>query len=44
MLLEVFCDDSIGLTREFLDLLVLRGIDLRGIDIDPIDRFYFTFA
>ena len=33
MRLEVFCEDRLGLTRELLDLLVLRGIDLRGIDI-----------
>lgn len=36
MRLEVFCEDRLGLTRELLDLLVLRGIDLRGIEIDPI--------
>jgi transcriptional regulator of aroF, aroG, tyrA and aromatic amino acid transport len=30
MRLEVFCEDRLGLTRELLDLLVLRGIDLRG--------------
>ncbi len=35
MRLEVFCEDRLGLTRELLDLLVLRGIDLRGIEIDP---------
>ncbi len=38
MRLEVFCEDRLGLTRELLDLLVLRGIDLRGIEIDPIGR------
>ena len=42
MRLEVFCQDRLGLTRELLDLLVLRGIDLRGIDIDPIGRIYLT--
>ena len=40
MRLEVFCEDRLGLTRELLDLLVLRGIDLRGIEIDPIGRIY----
>ena len=44
MRLEVFCQDRIGLTRELLDLLVLRDIDLRGIDIDPIGRIYLNFA
>ncbi len=33
-----------SLTRELLDLLVLRGIDLRGIEIDPIGRIYLNFA
>lgn len=44
MRLEVFCKDRLGLTRELLDLLVLRGIDLRGIEIDPIGRIYLNFA
>ncbi|MCK8538396.1 transcriptional regulator TyrR [Yersinia ruckeri] len=44
MRLEVFCEDRIGLTRELLDLLVLRGIDLRGIEIDPIGRIYLNFT
>ena len=44
MRLEVFCEDRLGLTRELLDLLVLRGIDLRGIDIDPVGRIYLNFA
>lgn len=44
MRLEVFCKDRLGLTRELLDLLVLRGIDLRGIDIDPVGRIYLNFA
>lgn len=44
MRLEVFCEDRIGLTRELLDLLVLRSIDLRGIEIDPIGRIYLNFA
>lgn len=42
MRLEVFCEDRLGLTRELLDLLVLRGIDLRGIEIDPIGRIYLN--
>ena len=44
MRLEVFCEDRIGLTRELLDLLVLRSIDLRGIEIDPIGRMYLNFS
>lgn len=45
MRLEVFCEDRIGLTRELLDLLVLRSIDLRGIEIDPpLGRIYLNFA
>lgn len=39
MRLEVFCEDRLGLTRELLDLLVLRSIDLRGIEIDPSGKF-----
>ncbi len=39
MRLEVFCEDRLGLTRELLDLLVLRSIDLRGIEIDPVGEF-----
>lgn len=27
MRLEVFCEDRLGLTRELLDLLVLRSIE-----------------
>ena len=44
MRLEVFCEDRLGLTRELLDLLVLRSIDLRGIEIDPVGRIYLNFA
>ncbi|WP_058910245.1 transcriptional regulator TyrR [Entomohabitans teleogrylli] len=44
MRLEVFCQDRLGLTRELLDLLVLRSIDLRGIEIDPVGRIYLNFA
>ena len=44
MRLEVFCKDRLGLTRELLDLLVLRSIDLRGIEIDPIGKIYLNFA
>lgn len=35
MRLEITCEDRIGLTRELLDLLVLKNIDLRGIEIFP---------
>ena len=44
MRLEVFCQDRIGLTRELLDLLVERNIDLRGIEIAPIGRIYLNFS
>ncbi|CUU24138.1 Regulatory protein TyrR [Duffyella gerundensis] len=44
MRLEVFCQDRIGLTRELLDLLVERSIDLRGIEIAPIGRIYLNFS
>ncbi|MDU6412298.1 MAG: transcriptional regulator TyrR [Yersiniaceae bacterium] len=44
MRLEVFCEDRLGLTRELLDLLVLRSIDLQGIEIAPIGRIYLNFA
>ncbi|ATA22192.1 transcriptional regulator of aroF, aroG, tyrA and aromatic amino acid transport [Gibbsiella quercinecans] len=44
MRLEVFCEDRLGLARELLDLLVLRNIDLRGIEIAPIGRIYLNFA
>ena len=44
MRLEVFCEDRLGLTRELLDLLVLRSIDLRGIEIASIGRIYLNFS
>lgn len=44
MRLEVFCEDRLGLTRELLDLLVSRCIDLRGIEIAPIGRIYLNFS
>ncbi|MCX8955994.1 transcriptional regulator TyrR [Erwinia psidii] len=44
MRLEVYCQDRLGLTRELLDLLVERRIDLRGIEIAAIGRIYLNFA
>lgn len=44
MRLEVTCKDRIGLTRELLDLLVLKNIDLRGIEIFPIGLIYLNFS
>ncbi len=44
MRLEVFCQDRIGLTRELLDLLVARNIDLRGIEIAALGRIYLNFS
>lgn len=43
MRLEVFCQDRIGLTRELLDLLVERSIDLRGIEIAATTASILTF-
>ncbi len=36
MRLEVFCEDRLGLTRELLDILASKNIDLRGIEIDEV--------
>ncbi|STQ44568.1 Transcriptional regulatory protein tyrR [Ewingella americana] len=44
MRLEVFCEDRLGLARELLDLLVLRSIDLRGIEIAASGRIYLNFS
>lgn len=33
MRLEVLCQDRLGLTRELLDILVSKNIDLRGIEL-----------
>ncbi|MSE18046.1 PAS domain-containing protein, partial [Pantoea agglomerans] len=44
MRLEVFCQDRLGLTRELLDLLVARNIDLRGIEITALGRIYLNFS
>lgn len=44
MRLEVFCEDRLGLARELLDLLVLRSIDLHGIEIAQIGRIYLNFT
>jgi len=44
MRLEVFCEDRLGLARELLDLLVLRSIDLRGIEIAATGRIYLNFS
>jgi transcriptional regulator of aromatic amino acid metabolism len=42
MRLEVFCEDRLGLTRELLDLLVLRGIDLRASILTLLAEFIST--
>ncbi|NLS12630.1 transcriptional regulator TyrR [Vibrio sp. SM6] len=42
MRLEVFCEDRLGLTRELLDILASRNIDLRGIEIDVIGIIYLN--
>jgi len=40
--LEVLCEDRVGLTRELLELLASRNIDLRGIEIDVIGIIYLS--
>ena len=43
MRLEVLCEDRLGLTRELLDILASRSIDLRGIEIDVSGIIYLNF-
>lgn len=40
MRLEVLCEDRIGLTREILDILVEKDIDLRGIELEARGVIY----
>ncbi len=40
--LEVLCEDRLGLTRELLDILASKNIDLRGIEIDVIGIIYLN--
>jgi transcriptional regulator of aroF, aroG, tyrA and aromatic amino acid transport len=40
--LEVFCEDRLGLTRELLDILASKSIDLRGIEIDVAGIIYLN--
>lgn len=42
MRLEVLCEDRVGLTRELLELLASRNIDLRGIEIDVVGIIYLS--
>ncbi|MCW8332919.1 transcriptional regulator TyrR [Vibrio sp. SCSIO 43135] len=42
MRLEVFCEDRLGLTRELLDILASKSIDLRGIEIDVTGIIYLN--
>ncbi len=42
MRLEVTCEDRLGLTRELLDILASKNIDLRGIEIDIIGIIYLN--
>lgn len=42
MRLEVFCEDRLGLTRELLDILASKNIDLRGIEIDVVGIIYLN--
>ncbi|MCL9774768.1 transcriptional regulator TyrR [Vibrio methylphosphonaticus] len=42
MRLEVLCEDRLGLTRELLDILASRSIDLRGIEIDITGIIYLN--
>jgi transcriptional regulator of aroF, aroG, tyrA and aromatic amino acid transport len=40
--LEVFCEDRLGLTRELLDILASKNLDLRGIEIDVTGIIYLN--
>ncbi|CCO48561.1 Transcriptional regulatory protein tyrR [Vibrio nigripulchritudo SOn1] len=40
--LEVLCEDRLGLTRELLDILATKEIDLRGIEIDRRGIIYLN--
>lgn len=42
MRLEVLCEDRLGLTRELLDILASKSIDLRGIEIDISGIIYLN--
>ncbi|CAH0526136.1 transcriptional regulator TyrR [Vibrio hippocampi] len=42
MRLQVLCEDRLGLTRELLELLTARSLDLRGIEIDPVGIIYLN--
>ncbi|MFD2177406.1 transcriptional regulator TyrR [Veronia pacifica] len=42
MRLKVSCEDRLGMTRELLDILTRRSIDLRGIEIDQIGIIYLN--
>ncbi|RTZ16682.1 transcriptional regulator TyrR [Vibrio aquaticus] len=42
MRLEVSCEDRLGLTRELLDILASKSIDLRGIEIDVTGIIYLN--
>ncbi|KLV09012.1 transcriptional regulator [Photobacterium aquae] len=42
MRLQVFCEDRLGITRELLDILASRQIDLRGIEIDRVGIIYLN--
>ncbi|WP_162063067.1 transcriptional regulator TyrR [Vibrio taketomensis] len=42
MRLEVLCEDRLGLTKELLNILATRNIDLRGIEIDISGIIYLN--
>ncbi|WP_120511165.1 transcriptional regulator TyrR [Photobacterium salinisoli] len=42
MRLQVFCVDRLGMTRELLDILASRELDLRGIEIDRSGIIYLN--
>lgn len=44
MRLDVFCADPRGLTRELLDLSLLRNLVLNSIQLDPPDRVCLDFS
>ncbi|RUO36409.1 transcriptional regulator TyrR [Aliidiomarina sanyensis] len=43
MRLEITCSDRLGLCQDVLTILRENGIDLKGIEVDPIGKIYLSF-
>lgn len=43
MRLEITCLDRLGLCQDVLTILRENGIDLKGIEVDPIGKIYVSF-